>query len=311
MSKLFFLIFLSGAIYLPSCGGNQGNIFQLDAEPVYSNANNFDNPYIAVIGDSISTGVLANTQAGQDLESSFWFQIIWLLFSDWQDPNAIHKALSSPSLAAATTDAGFGLKQALKSSYQLAELSTLSVAKFGAKSTSVDTLLETLRGEIVSKPKPRFVYVMLGGNDFCSDQTLEEFQLHYNEALGLLHTEFPESSLIVAPLPPIYQLRDLDKTSIQNVGGKRRAISCDQLRMMSCERIYASDAKERTLAMNQIVEKAFSESAYPVNQKLFVREMLDWNVTIDELAADCFHPSAAGQETLGLYLNQAIHRLTE
>ncbi len=281
----------------------------LAADPLYENGSIDNGPFLAVLGDSISTGVLANTQLGKSVSPSLWVQVLRLALSDWNDPAEIHNALSNPKLAAATTTLTFGLRKSLQERFQIPPLGVVSLAKFGAKATAIPSMLERL-AQVEAGHKPAdFIFVMMGGNDFCSSQTTEEFSIHYRDALNLVRSTHPQATVVVAPLPPVHQLATVDyQFSPERDGAPRGALTCRIFRDRYCKRVYEADAAAREQAFNKIVEDTTVELSLPTHKIIFAREMMDWQIQADEIAVDCFHPSAKGQEVIGGYLKQAVQR---
>lgn len=277
------------------------------AEPVYIDSITEGNPTLVVLGDSISTGVLANTELKQTLSFDFWKQVLALLFSKWSDPASVHATLSNPDLAAPTTGAGFGLRASLQEAHGTAALGVLSFAKFGARAKHVLPMLENLaeHENTMLGRKAEFIFLMIGGNDFCSKASIEDFKADYEVVLSNLESSHPESRFVIAPLPPVHQLADLrGSVKIRDKRGLTRFVSCETLRRDSCPRIYDSDARERTEAINQVIQDAFQNMR--TVQKVYARGIKDWTVRSEELAVDCFHPSSKGQLSIAAALKQAI-----
>ncbi|MBC7533750.1 MAG: hypothetical protein H7318_19455 [Oligoflexus sp.] len=55
---------------------------------------------------------------------------------------------------------------------------------------------------------------MMGGNDFCSDFTVEEIIKNYSEQTMAIHKDSPNSKIMIAPTAPIPQLASIDFTYV-------------------------------------------------------------------------------------------------
>ncbi len=266
---------------------------------------------LAVFGDSLATGVLANTQLGENVDASLWEQVGQLIAGNPLDADANQQALSNPDLAAATTDKTYGLRADIASSLGLSasDIGVVSLAKFGARAMAMPSMLERLsmiEGQEILK-KVDFIFIMIGGNDFCSEETVDEFRIKYQKALTDIRNSHPDAKFIVAPIPGVDQLAAIDFTYGPAVAGiEGEEVTCKSLRQKSCNRVYDGDASQRVQALNAVVEESFNALDIPVERKIFVGGILSWKIKPEELAVECFHPSALGQEAIGSYLKAAF-----
>lgn len=277
------------------------------SDPLFENQIENGQPTLAVFGDSISTGVLANTELGQGLPNSLWKQLLKLLFSKWSDPASVHTALANPLIAAASTREDYGLRKSLKDAYGLSDLGVLNFARFGARARHVPAMIENLNSleTMDLGRKADYIFLMIGANDFCSNSSVEDFKTDFEGVLNELESSHPDAHFVIAPIPPVDQLADLrDFLTIHKSDGTRELISCEYLRRNYCARLYDTDAKERKEAMNQVIENAVQNMETP--RKIFAKNMAEWTARKEEVSADCFHPSGKGQIMIGNILKEAI-----
>lgn len=271
-----------------------------------------DRALVAVFGDSISTGVLANTRLGQYIGAQAQEWLAKLFSGDVTSRLEAERALSYPDLSAASSSQDYGLRSSIAAARALPQeqVDLVNLAEFGAMSDALPMMAERLQtAENNLGRKADTIFVMLGSNDFCSMNSVEDFQVTYENGLALLLKEHPDSTYILAPLPGIQQLADINYTYIPALPGMSGAtLSCNTLHRHACNRLNDDDAGARVAAMNQ--------SIYAVAEKLkanvgaarvkTVPAIAAWQIQPEQLAFDCFHPSALGQEALGWLIGDAL-----
>jgi lysophospholipase L1-like esterase len=270
-----------------------------------------DKPLLVVYGDSISTGVLASTSLGENIDNSLLQQLGNYLKDGQYNANGFQSNLANQPLAAATTDGDYGLRSgiAAKAGVTPADVGVVSFAKFGAKAVDIPEMLARWNQEEANtiKRKPDYILVALGGNDFCSDMSVEDISRTFAEQIDAVQKSAPDAQLIISPAPPVYQLATLDFTygpAISQITGEE--LSCKKFREQACKRIYEPDAQARLEGINQGIQAAFEAEKAKGAKVSMAAGVLDWQITKEELAFDCFHPSQKGQTTLGGYWKQAL-----
>jgi lysophospholipase L1-like esterase len=270
-----------------------------------------DKPLLVVYGDSISTGVLANTSLGKNIDNSLLLQLGNIIKSGQYNPNSFQSNLANQSLDAATTDADYGLRSAIaaKAGVTAAEVGVVSFAKFGARSVDIPEMLARWKQEEEGsiKRKPDYVLVALGGNDFCSDMSVEDITRSFDQQIDAIQQSAPDAQLIISPAPPVHQLAAIDFTygpAISQITGEE--LSCKKFREQACKRVYEADAESRLQGINQGIQAAFEAQKAKGAKVSLAKGVLEWTIVPEELAFDCFHPSQKGQATLGGYWNQAL-----
>jgi lysophospholipase L1-like esterase len=270
-----------------------------------------DKPLLVVYGDSISTGVLANTNLGQNIDNQLLLQLGNYIKAGQYNANGFQTNLANQPLAAATTDSDYGLRSAIaaKTGVSAADVGVVSFAKFGAKAVDIPEMLARWNQEEAAtiKRKPDYILVALGGNDFCSDMTVEDISRTFNEQVAAIQQSAPDAQLILSPAPPVQQLAGIDFTygpAISQITGEE--LSCRKFREQACRRIYEPDAEARLNGINQGIQAAFEAQKAKGAKVSLATGVFEWKIAADELAFDCFHPSQKGQATLGGYWKQAL-----
>jgi lysophospholipase L1-like esterase len=280
-------------------------------EQIYLHNVTADKPLLVVYGDSISTGVLANTNLGKNIDNSLLVQLGNYIKAGEFNAIGFQTNLSNQTLAAATTEADYGLRQgiAAKAGLTPAEIGVVSFAKFGAKSVDIPEMLARWNQEESQtfKRKPDYILVALGGNDFCSDMTVDQISNAFSEHIDAIQQSAPDAQLIISPVPPVHQLAAIDFTygpAISAISGEE--LSCRKFREQACKRIYDPDAAERLAGINQGIQAAFEAQKAKGAKVSLASGVLNWTIVAEELAFDCFHPSQTGQATLGGYWKEAL-----
>jgi len=270
---------------------------------------------ISIIGDSISTGVLAETKFGTMPEQSFFRQVmqVWLQGTDDLNPE---EEFSRPDLAAATTTAEFGLRAAIAKleGLDVQQVEYFSVAQFGAKTTDIDSMLGQLNEAYQNAERQdyhsQFVLFMLGANDFCANLDPLEFRINFEDALTKTVQRHQNSTILVAYLPPIYQLPSFEYEYGLKIfdSDQLDLVTCRDFQENSCQPIFTEDAASRYQAFNDAIREivASYKHADSANRLLTTEAMLTWELTEEELSVDCFHPSAQGQVRIGEFFHEAI-----
>lgn len=305
------------AACLPACqkdDDDDKNVGENGKEPqdqIYLQNVTPDKPLVVIYGDSISTGVLANTNLGQNIDSSLLQQIGNYIKDGRYNAEGFQTNLANQDLAAATTANPYGIRAAVaaKTGVTPAEVGVVSFAKFGAKAVDIPEMVSRWNQEesATIHRKPDYIVVALGGNDFCSEMTVEQISKTFSEQIDAVQKTAPNAALIIAPAPPVYQLAAIDFTygpAISQITGEE--LSCKKFREQFCKRVYDVDAKARLDGINQGIQAAFDQQKAKGAKVTLASGVLSWNIVKEELAFDCFHPSEKGQATLGGYWSQAL-----
>lgn len=291
----------------PDGGNAQDQIFTENLDPA--------KPLLVVYGDSLSTGIMANTILGKNPDSSLALQLADYLKEQEFNALGFQGNLSNLDLAAASTVKPYGVRASVGglSGVTAAEVGIISFAKFGAKARDLAAMFNRWKLENIEtiQKKPEYIFVMLGGNDFCSDFTVEEILTDFVEQTNAIHQDAPDAEIIIAPAPPANQLAAIDFTygaALTAITGEE--LSCRKFRENLCKRIYdePADVLARVQGINAGIQAQANALAAAGAKVVFVEEILNWQIKPEDLGLDCFHPSALGQEMIGNYVKAAIAR---
>ncbi|MBC7661615.1 MAG: SGNH/GDSL hydrolase family protein [Chitinophagaceae bacterium] len=280
---------------------------------VYTEALNPSKPLLVVYGDSLSTGVLANTTLGQTPDNSLVLQLASYVKEQEYNATGFQANLSHTDLAAATTKNDYGVRASVAAQLGVnsADVGVVSLAKFGGQTTDLEHQLAAWQLQEKSNipKKPENIFVMMGGNDYCSDRSVDDIVKTFNDQTAAIHKDSPDAQMIIAPAPPIDQLAAIDFTygpALTQVTGQE--LSCRTFRDKLCKRIYDDPAavKTRITSINSGIQAAATSLKAGGAKVVFVDGILSWQIKPEELAVDCFHPSAAGQTTIGNFVKAAL-----
>jgi lysophospholipase L1-like esterase len=284
-------------------------------DQVYTENLDPNKPLLVVYGDSLSTGVLSNTTLGKNPDSSLTLQLADYLKEQEFNATGFQSKLSNLDIAASSTKEPYGLRASVgaQSGVTAAEVGLVSFAKFGAKARDLPAMFNRWKVENANtiQKKPDSIFIMLGGNDFCSDISVEDILRDYNEQTTAIYNDSPASQIIIAPAPPIDQLPAIDFTygpALQGITGEE--LSCRKFRDNLCKRVNGDPAevKARITAINAGIQ-AQAEALKAQGAKIvFVDQIMSWQLKPEEFAVDCFHPSALGQQTIGNLVKDALSR---
>lgn len=268
-------------------------------------------PFVLVYGDSISTGVLANTELGANIDNGLALQLGNYVKGGTYNAVNFQSDLANQDLAAATTDQAYGLRASAASRLGVTakDVGVVSLAKFGGRSQDMSAMLARWQAEESSniKSKPNYVLVMLGGNDFCSDNSVDAISQNFNEEINAVYTNTPDSIFIIAPSPPASRIAAIDFTygpALTAISGEE--LSCKKFRDQSCKNVYLPDAQARLDGINAGIKAAYDSIVAKGAKAVFVQGIADWDIQAGDLSFDCFHPSKAGQEKIGGFIQDAL-----
>ncbi|MFW7379254.1 MAG: SGNH/GDSL hydrolase family protein [Oligoflexus sp.] len=302
-----------GLIGLLSCGGEKD---EKDVNPPGTNlhSNEQQRVKVSVIGDSISTGVLAETQFAKTPDRNLFVKIIRFWLEDGDEAN-LEAEFSRPDLAAATTTEDYGFRTTVANieGMKVEDVEYFSAAKFGGKTSDIDSMLENLSQQQAASSQEggsSYVLFMLGANDFCADRTQEEFSQSLQAALRKTVDRYRQSTILVAYLPPVHQLSQFDHEYTARLpgGGDYGVVSCRDFQKNSCQAIFADNAEERYQQFNEAIRQGVAtvKEENENLQMMTAESMLTWDLKDTELAADCFHPSSAGQRRIGGFFQEDL-----
>ena len=250
-------------------------------------------------------------QQGFRPDASLGAQLSKLLNAGALSQEQAQTILSNPNVAAATTDQAYGVRATIANSRGLTptDVDVISLARFGAKASDMEDMQADLSAQLgqTQGRQPAYIYIMLGGNDFCSDAPTTDFRTRYQERVMAIHDQYPAAHYIIVPVPPADQLAAIDHSygpALPGLGGGE--LSCKSLRQKSCPNIYKPEAAQRVQEINAAVNDVQSQLALTGARVDYVADFAQWPIQADELSIDCFHPSAKGQEAIGRFVSEAV-----
>ncbi|MDQ3230466.1 MAG: GDSL-type esterase/lipase family protein, partial [Pseudobdellovibrionaceae bacterium] len=243
MKKFVVACFALSAV---SCGAQNSSLSSESGRPIS----------MGLIGDSISTGVLADTQLGGSLSESIKSDIIKHVIGGNYDAGLFQKRFSRPDLAAATTDQPWGYRASLaaKHGIDVSQVKVFSAARFGGRYAHVQSeinLLQDLYARENAGQKPDYVTVLLGGNDFCKGRSVEEFATEAESALKLVLSSHPDSRVLFSLVPPLWKLRNHKHTYSYKVNfgiSFTMSSKVDDIRKIECDALYKGNVEGKVHA---------------------------------------------------------------
>lgn len=272
---------------------------------------------MAIVGDSISTGLFANTLLGERLPSGTALKVLWSL-SNYLKNGASMDFEYLDRQHAATHITAFGGTQPYSHAQKIRDLFGLKAEDFPvnnvarASAASVDALpqIEKLRSLYAQRPEQRADYVIfaLGNNDLCDSVSLDDFRDNYRRALWDVLWLHPNADVLVfslVDLPAVIREVTDDRIAFMydSVLNKNNPISCGQLRNMTkiCKKITKDrDGLALFSEYNRVVQDVVAEfrSTFSGRIMLAGESGSPYVITANDVAADCFHPSVNGHRKI-------------
>lgn len=282
-----------------------------------------DSIRLAVVGDSLAAGLLANTSIVQDNAKDSVVNFIGTILSltsltkSNKALTPLETSIEMDRLFAKTDESALAGTQSYSLATQLQDKFGKTVEKVrqysisGARTWSLQPQLDAMKADYQTKNiVPADVVVLhVGGNDWCENRPSSEFETDLHQNVKSVMELNPNAQILVLPVP--------DLVSVMSVADKSSdpSLSCVQIRQTTntcMKRGIKMGASESDVAAqrqslngyNQIVSKVVSKVSTEVpgftgkvaagtfyGQKTEFR--FEW------LAVDCFHPGSRGQEVIG------------
>ncbi len=263
-------------------------------------------PGLAVIGDSISTGVLSDTHFGQSLPLPYTTELLRALFTGF-NPVAFQDQFSDLTKSFAATDEDWGLRGYIATKEGFDHASSIPVymgAKFGGRLVNVSGMLDRLQTQYNQAGKvPEYVSVLVGANDFCESRGPEDFEGEYVSVLGAIMQVHPHATLLVGYIPDVPSLA-------QHQHRYGPFFSCRTTRRVFCPPLFLEEnaGSARLAAFNAAIERA-CEKAVQKNGfagRLELVRGTQFPLEESDLAFDCFHPSERLQRKLATAMGEGL-----
>lgn len=263
-------------------------------------------PALAIISDSLSSGVLASTLLGADLERGMLTQLTELMFTGDHGLEAIQGQFSELENSAATTDQDWGLRASIAKNLNLdaTDIPLYYAAKWGGRLSNVPTYLDHLAANYKKRGKPaEYVLLMIGGNDFCHGDDPENFQENLEKQLLSILKLHPQSTVIVATVPIFTDILKYNYTYSP-------ILSCEKFRTHYCRVIFNSNGAATAEGYNDAIFRVVNYYRHIYPGKIYLSTGFEsMHLEVDDLCFDCFHLSLKGQKKYASYLANTLSRM--
>lgn len=253
-------------------------------------------PALAVIGDSLSSGVLASTTLGQTPDRMLFNRLSRFIFGPYHDLEHIQGEFSELAHSATATDQSWGIRAQIAKHHGLEtkDIPLYYSAQWGGRLMHVDKYLKHLEANYRERGKPaEYVVFLIGGNDYCRDVKEEIFDVQYDLKFKRILALHPESTIIVTLLPPI---TDIIKFNHIYSGVN----SCEKFRIQYCKPIFESYGPQRVVHYNESMLRAVNKYRKVFKGKIVLASLFESAILErDDFSFDCFHLSLKGQKKFG------------
>jgi len=255
-------------------------------------------PSLLVLGDSISTGVLAVTQLGHTPAPRYSSEFPRWLFGGISRAS-LHDHFSDMTRSFAATDQLWGLRAAIARKASLPDATHIPVqiqAQFGWK---IGDIQQALKKNMASPPQ--YISLLAGANNFCEGRDPSKFQATYEAVLNQLHNLYPNATVLVGYLPNILSLKAHEHTY-------SLVLSCKKFQRAFCPALFQPGTSQAFLAFNQAIETAVAKThiQYPDFVVRTADHLRELPLPEENVAFDCFHPSEAGQRAFATTFVEAL-----
>lgn len=261
-------------------------------------------PALAVIGDSLSSGVLASTTIGGDIDRGLLNTLMQTLL-DSQSLQSVQGQLSELDKSATATDQDWGLRALIARPFNLTakDMPLYYAATWGGRTSNVPGYIKHLADNYVVRGKPaENVVFFIGGNDFCHGDEPEEFQEGFDRSLKSILKLHPKSDVLVAMLPPLSDILKYDFVYSP-------LISCVKTRSSYCKKIFNPDGSNIVKGYNDVIRRVVNRYRHIYEGKIYLAGSFE-SMFLEEtdLSFDCFHVSLQGQKKFAQFFEETLAR---
>ena len=278
---------------------------------------------LGIIGDSLSSGTFVEYRRGEirRLESDLrrYFESLPLtekekIIRELRASNfeSVDKTPLQNSFLAAQNPTGIAARVAsFDSNFSVLKINSAAIP--GSKMINgldqAQTLLNTIS-------QYHYIFIMLGGNDVCSNTSIEEFKSNLERTLEYVLSQ-SDSKILLAYIPPVHLLASIlpgfENAIIKNKPFFEFIISYDQIRTQLCSNINSGyqNLEQKVNIFNQIIKETitfFNSSRIipiPGTATLGITESSHCQIQ-DLLAVDDFHLNILGQEMIANAVENAL-----
>ncbi|MBI2601446.1 MAG: SGNH/GDSL hydrolase family protein [Deltaproteobacteria bacterium] len=260
-------------------------------------------PALAVIGDSLSSGVLASTTLGEVPDRMLFNRFSRFIFGAYHDLEHIQGEFSELAHSATATDQSWGIRAQIAKRHGLEtkDIPLYFSAQWGGRLLHVDKYLKHLETNYEARGKAaEYVVFLIGGNDYCRDIKEDIFDKQYDLKLNKILALHPQSTVMVTLLP---QLTDIVKYNhiYSSVN------SCEKFRMRYCKPIFEAYGPQRVVHYNESIIRAVNKYRRVFKGKIILPSQFESMILEkDDLSFDCFHLSLKGQKKVGEMYEEAF-----
>jgi hypothetical protein len=276
-------------------------------------------------GDSISSGIFADTQLGDTLTSAQEARIFRMLFTlrdfsvSRRDGNlAFQREAGAESRTAFTGDFPYSHKQRLRSKLGTTVVAH-NVALTGSTARELSLQIDEAEGFYRAEQPANYITITLGSNDYCDNITAETFRQNIRPLFERIRRLHPHAGILVVPIPNIVSLL----TREYSIGFRAfdTDIACKDLREIEgiCARRALSTASSESVRsralealrqFNLVLEEETLRMNREEGRAVFARTTaLENDIDPELLAVDCYHPGKKGQEALANETWRFVSRL--
>lgn len=289
--RSIFIIFPLASLVMLGCRVFIGRTPEKDH---FNNGHGGKGPALAIFGDSLSTGVLATTTLGSVIAGSTLDRFNRMLLNSNFSMRHYQSQFSEYRYSAMTTDLEWGIRQQIADAHKLHvdEIPVFLFSKWGGRTDHLSEFFEEIELVYKNRSPSEYVFVGIGGNDFCKGKNIEEFRKDYKTFLQEVIDRHPHSQIFIADIPPLPQL-------LNYTHNYSPVLSCRVFRQKFCKRLFYQDAKEYFLKFNLAIREIAAEAMKDKPRIKFSDRPGQMNLDPKDIALDCFHPSQYGHKKLG------------
>ncbi len=270
---------------------------------------------MAILGDSIATGILSNTRLGKFPTISIGLPQVTIDFGDGftvsaslfeVEENVIVSKIKGLAEAykkrASAFFGGIDLAEDVKSHALQLGLPSKDVLHLAGIGYQASDVLQSIEDNAQKLAEVDYVVVEVGANDFCSNGDSEtiknNFKQDYEKIITKLRNLSSKPVVLVVPIPnvPVALNRIKEETALKIMN---QPVLCEKFQAAYCPRVGDSLSEQIKLVqeLNSIISELVRKSEAP--ERIILNESLQSATLLnDHFAADCFHPSKAGQQQI-------------
>ncbi len=281
-----------------------------DTEP-----DNRDGPPLVIFGDSVASGMFADTNLGDNATNDQARQFAELVkIKTSTSPESLDYFKAVQRVSAKPEKTAFAGRESYSYSARLQQQTgkKYAVWNFAVPGTTTETMQEQIprakeTPAFSSDNEPLIIFHM-GANDFC-DRRLGVFRETYAKRLQEIADLNPKSKIMTLMIPNVPDVLSRPDRVAYRLPG--RDLTCKQMReeLGFCAKVAINVGQSKSdiqpfhaelAEMNKAIKEETEKLASRLNKigKIIYADYNFADLTDAHLAIDCFHPSSKGQEGL-------------